>query len=50
MKQAVVALGILALPLAGYLWQRARSLRMKNKKELYVGIELGGTNYKVAIG
>ena len=49
MKKALAAIGILILPLAGYLYQKARNAN-RDKKQLYVGVELGGTNYKVAIG
>lgn len=50
-KEIVAAVGIITLPLLGYLVQKFKNNpQQKNKQnQLYVGVELGGTNYNVAV-
>lgn len=43
------AVGLTLVPIIGFLISKARSKQSKPKPRLYVGIELGGTNYNVAI-
>lgn len=51
MNKKLIALPLGMLPLLGYVWHRYKGSASKQKKSngLYVGIELGGTNYSVAI-
>ena len=50
MKKAIlVALGVTLVPLIGYLISKSSRREKRYSTQLYVGIELGGTNYNVAI-
>jgi hypothetical protein len=50
MRKYIIALaGVALLPLFGYLISKSKPRDKKGSKKYYVGIELGGTNYNVAI-
>lgn len=51
MKKILIALGVACVPLAGYLYQQLKenSSPKDKRNRRYVGIELGGTNYNVAL-
>lgn len=48
-KSVLAALGITLVPLIGYIISKTGRQSKKHSPQLYVGIELGGTNYNVAI-
>jgi predicted NBD/HSP70 family sugar kinase len=48
-KQILVGAGIVLVPTIGWLLAKKDSKKDRNKNTLVVGIELGGTNYTVAI-
>lgn len=48
-KYLIAIAGVALLPLFGYLISKSKPRDKKGPKKYYVGIELGGTNYNVAI-
>ena len=48
-KILYTALGLTIVPLIGYILSKSHRKKKKEQSKLYVGIELGGTNYNVAI-
>lgn len=52
MNKVILALGVTVIPLSGVLIQRwiGKGGEKEVQKRRYVGIELGGTNYNVAVG
>lgn len=50
MKKIILsAIGLTIIPLIGYFISKSQRKVKKNQSKLYAGIELGGTNYNVAI-